>query len=316
MTGSGYNSPGIYYLYGQTIRSVWPLPYLSQAATDSVEYELLPDDGSFRTGQMEAIIKKLDKKNWFQYVPLTDGTIFLRWRGLFDFLVSADGRRIVGRSFLDHPHERFQAYLLNQVLSFAMVRQGIEPLHATVVVIDGRAVAFLGDSGYGKSTLAGAFLRAGYPILTDDMLIIETNNGQYLAHPGPPRIKLFPEMAKALLSGEVAGTAMNPDTTKLIIPLSDQDVARSPVAIKMFYALQAPDTNSRQVTISRLTQGHSLLAFVQNTFNTVLKGPERLAQQFNWAAELSANLPVKSLSYPRELSFLPKVLGAVLQDNA
>src|SRR5204863_102769 len=95
--------------------------------------------------------------------------------------------------------ESFQVYLLGQALSFALVKQGLEPLHATVVVVDGQGVAFLGDNGYGKSSLAACFLEGGYRLLTDDLLLLKASGGDVLAYPGPPRIKLFPEVARRFL---------------------------------------------------------------------------------------------------------------------
>ena len=59
------------------------------------------------------------------------------------------------------------------MLSFSLLSLGYEPLHATAVVVDGEAVAFLGDCGYGKSTLGAAFLARGFPLLTDDVLALE-----------------------------------------------------------------------------------------------------------------------------------------------
>jgi len=50
----------------------------------------------------------------------------------------------------------------------------------------------LGDSGHGKSSLAACFLAAGHRLLTDDLLVIGESGDYLMAHPGPPRIKLFP----------------------------------------------------------------------------------------------------------------------------
>ena len=86
--------------------------------------------------------------------------------------MSADGRHVAAGHLGNASAESFQSYLLGWVLSFALVKQGYEPLHATAVVVDGKAVAFLGTSGDGKSTLAAAFLHAGHTLLTDDLLLI------------------------------------------------------------------------------------------------------------------------------------------------
>ena len=93
------------------------------------------------------------------------------------------------------PTESFQVYLLGQALSFALLKLGFEPLHATAVVVDGRAVALLGESGSGKSTLAAAFVDAGFQMLTDDVLMVHECRGEAMAYPGPARLKLFPKVA-------------------------------------------------------------------------------------------------------------------------
>jgi hypothetical protein len=292
------------------------LPNLPLTEADSVNFELLSDPSLFNAHETIKVIAKFKDQKLFHYANLSDGSDFIRWTGSFDFIVSKDGHKINGRSLSDNSIESLQTYLLGQVLSFGMVRQGIEPLHATVVARKGQAVAFMGDCGYGKSTLAAAFLQAGFQILTDDMLIVRKDDLGYNAYPGLPRIKLYPHMAKALIRDAVSGTPMNPRTTKLIISLAKDHVVQGPTPLKMFYALQSPDQHNGKLTITHLSQGQALIAFVQNTFNTILRGTERLTQQFDKASELSTHVPVKSLSYPREMSMLPKVVDAVLKDIA
>jgi hypothetical protein len=89
--------------------------------------------------------------------------------------------------------------MLGQALSFALVKQHLEPLHATVVEIEGEGVAFLGGSAFGKSTIAASFLSAGHRLLTDDLLVLQERAGTIWAYPGPPRIKVFPDVAGRFL---------------------------------------------------------------------------------------------------------------------
>jgi hypothetical protein len=86
----------------------------------------------------------------------------------FEFLVSPDARRIEYRTLGRVSSESLATYLLGQVLSFALLSRGYEPLHATAVVIDGQAIAFLGDCGHGKSTLGAGLIARGFGLLTDD----------------------------------------------------------------------------------------------------------------------------------------------------
>ena len=261
-----------------------------------------------------------DTDDWFFRTPLPDGSDYLRWSGLFEFLISVDGRRITYHALTHGSRETLQTYLVSQTLSFALLKQGIESLHATVVVIQGQAVAFLGDCGYGKSSLGAAFLRAGHALLTDDMLVTsmpDQHQPIVLAHPGPPRIKLFPKIAKTLL-GRRSGTPMNPGTTKLILPLSDREHCGQAVPLRALYVLRSPASRRalKHIAIRSLTQRQACLALIANTFNTVIAEPPRPERQFNWAARLAGVVPVKSLSYPRRLAHLPAVVAAIHKDLA
>jgi hypothetical protein len=63
-----------------------------------------------------------------------------------------------------------------------------------------------------------------------------------------------------------------------------------------------------------MSESKAFLSVLKNTFNDVLLNPMRLKRQFEFAATVVANVPVKALSYPRTLSALPAVLNAVLSD--
>jgi hypothetical protein len=254
---------------------------------------------------------------WFRHACLQDGSIFLRWSGLFEFLVSPDGRRIAGRPLTHASREAFHTYLLGQVISFALLKQGIEPLHSTAVVIDGETVGFLGESSYGKSSLGAAFLQAGYPLLTDDLLVVKEEDHGFFAYPGPPRIKLFPEIARSLLGKSRKGTPMNNLTPKLIIPLDRHRSYHAAARLKALYVLGPPGTASRRkVMIRRISQRRAFLELLRNTFNPVIIERERLKRQFSVAALVASKVPVKLLSYPRILGSLPSVREAILSDLA
>jgi len=65
-------------------------------------------------------------------------------------------------------------YLLASIFGALCHQNGLLPLHASAVVVDGAVTAFLGDSGAGKSTLAAFLKRRGYPIVSDDICLLES----------------------------------------------------------------------------------------------------------------------------------------------
>src|SRR4051812_5900840 len=162
------------------------------ASGEAAEFTLLRADESF----FQALAAdRTPPKSPFCYKRLSDQSLYLHWCDQFEFHISADSRVIHSRAFEGVPEESLQVYLLGQVLSFALIGLGIEPLHATTLVVGGEGVAIIGDSGYGKSSLAGAFVHAGHKLLSDDLLVLEHSENGFRAFPGLPRLKLYDVMA-------------------------------------------------------------------------------------------------------------------------
>lgn len=314
-------SPGCYSLYGITVLSTMQLDCLRETPPGCASTELYDAPASiFRTAVPDTPLPSLPER-WFRHVTLPDGTDYLRWSKLFEFLISPDGRRIACHALNDVSAETFQAYLVSQTLSFALIKQGIEPLHATVVVIGKQAVAFLGDCAYGKSSLGAAFVQAGHRLLTDDVLVTSHDAGQRhrtFAHPGPARIKLFPGIAAHLLGRHRPGVSMNPATRKLILPLTSSEHCTTAVPLAAIYVLRAPTSHPApsKVVIRTLSPRQACLKLIANTFNTIITKPARLARQLAWAARMAGVVPVKSLSYPRRLTHISAVLTAIQKDLA
>jgi hypothetical protein len=100
-------------------------------------------------------------------------------------LLSVDGRWL--RCGVKGRHEQaWQRLLIAQVLPFAAVLNGLEVFHASAVVRNGAAVAFLGPSRAGKTSLALELCRQGAGFLADDVLALEPHAEELLAHPGTP----------------------------------------------------------------------------------------------------------------------------------
>jgi hypothetical protein len=203
--------------------------------------------------------------------------------------------------------------MLGQALSFALVKQHLEPLHATVVDVDGKAVAFLGGSAFGKSTLAASFLHAGSRLVTDDLLVVQESAGAVLAYPGPPRIKLFPAMASRFL-GDTEGVQMHKDTGKLIVPLGEGRACTQLVPLAAVYVVASPREACQQtkVTIEALSPREAVIELVKGTFNRRLAGAGRVERQFRVTTRLVEVVPVRRLIYPRHIDRLNDVKDMVI----
>lgn len=305
-----------YGAYGVSIRSDMPLPLPMARSGALFELRIRQRNGPIHTSVRQKIKLQANPSSAFDVGSLSGGSNYVGLRDVGECLVSSDGRDISCYRLPQANPESFNVYLLGQALSFALVKNGIEPLHATVVAVKGSAIGFLGDCGFGKSTLAAEFLQAGHRLLTDDLLILRKTGQHVVAYPGPPRIKLFPEIARRLRSGQIDGVPMNSQTHKLIVPLSQNRTCEVAIPFAAFYALPSPHemglaTNVRVTTLSRKEAFLKLLA---SAFNISILDPYRLRRQFQATQALANSLVVKKLSYPRVLHSLPLVREAILSD--
>jgi hypothetical protein len=307
-----------YCVYGIVVLSDTPLALPEYAHDGLGHVECLTAPASVFRAAMRGAPFDGEPDSWYRYAVLDDGSTYVRWDAIGEFLVAADGRRITCRRLDQSPSESFQVYMLGQALSFALVRQRFEPLHATVVVADDQAVAFLGDNAFGKSSLAACFLQTGARLLTDDLLVLHESSNRVLAYPGPPRIKLFPKMARRFLGDIATGVRMNEDTEKLILPLDEKRRCGSPIRLDAIYALAAPRDACRKpdVTIETLSPREAFIELVKGTFNRRLMSPRRLRDQFCFVARLTELISVKKLTYPRAVDRLQEVRARVLADLA
>src|SRR5262249_1475345 len=250
---------------------------------------------------------------WFEARLLVEGQRYLCGAGLFEFLTAADGRRIVTRRLCNAARapRAFETYLLGQVLSFALIALGLEPLHATAVVVGDTAIGFLGDCGRGKSTLGAAFVSAGHRLLTDDLLVLRDDHDGLCAAAGPTRLKLFRAPALRVLGSSVRGTPMNDRGGKLVFSMGAR-AAPGAAPLRALYVLRP--RRGRRVAIRTLSPRRAFVELAGNTFNACVLDAPRLARQFDLAARVAASVPVKTLTYPRRLDRLGDVRAAIEAD--
>lgn len=307
-----------YDIYGISLCSEIQLAFPESRSLQTADVSLLAASPEFFREATYGVTVNPSPTGWYKYARMDNGQSYLRWDGLFEFLIAADGRHIWCGWFGAASLESLQVYLLGHALSFALVKQGYEPLHATSVVIEGNAIAFLGSSGFGKSSLAAAFLAEGHRLLTDDMLLLRRTDRGYEGQPGPGRIKLFPKMARRFLAGTASAVPMNNETEKLVVPLSADYRHSGSAPLRVLYVLSPPrEVRRRQhIQLTSLTTRQTFIALVRCTFNSLITGSERLGRQYAECLQVASEVPARRISHPRVLSMLPDVRKSILSDLA
>lgn len=235
----------------------------------------------------------------------------LRFPGLADFDVSADGTQVAC-----HPSpgtDRFTVEHLyaNQVLPLALSRQGRLAFHASAVTVPGGTVAFLGRTGMGKSTLATRFARAGASFLTDDGLLLVPSSDGYMVWPNHPSIRLWDDSQQALLEDDVAVAPPVSFTSKARFLAGDRlPHCREPQRLLAAYVLEEPA--SVDIVIRRASASAAVLGWIRNSFLLDVEDPVMLTQHFQNATVVGHAIPTYNLHYPRQYERLPDVQAAIL----
>jgi hypothetical protein len=303
----------LYSVYGVAIKSDWPLafPTALDRTANMAEVEFVEGtDEDFS----DADAFSDPAGPWFQSHVFPDQSTYVRWSGLYEFRIPADGSRVACRALDGCDPIVLQSYLFGQALSFALVQQGLEPLHAAAVRVDDVAVGFLGDCAFGKSTLLASFLQAGHGALTDDLLMLMVKDGQAAALPGTGRIKLRPDSAGALLDGTAEGWPLNSGTLKRSFPVAAAQVQQTALPLKQLFFLSTPEERKhmKSIEIQPLSRPAMFQQLLKNSFNIEILTRQRVERQFAYLAMLASSLDGFLLRYPDGMHHLPLVRQSIV----
>lgn len=147
------------------------------------------------------------------------------------------GRRIVVEELREADEETIRARLLGEIFATLLRQRGHLVLHACAVAGRGGAVCVIGESGWGKSTLAEAFHQRGYALLTDDVAAFVTRPGQRPeVIPSYPQIRLRDDAALFLAPGGDGLTPISRNGPKLA--RSNVEMADDPIPVAAAYFLE------------------------------------------------------------------------------
>lgn len=233
-----------------------------------------------------------------------------RFEGLADVVISRDDFAICLTPVPDCDEASLKRTIHNSVLPVIANHTGRLSLHGSAVVIGDRAVAFMGLSRRGKTTLAGACARAGYPFLTEDWLELSGDDRHgYDALPKQPHLRLFPDSA-AYLTSQDPEEADGCEKTELHagtnLPFADR-----PFPLKAIFHL-GPG-NADETVIAPIDPSAALVSILPNAFVLDSHDKTRMRSHFQRLGTLAATVASYNLDYPRSFDHLAAVVRTVAE---
>lgn len=207
--------------------------------------------------------------------------------------------------------------ILGPIFSVLLRQRGLLAIHASCVEINGEAVGFIGNSGWGKSTLANAFYNQGYPLLTDDVMAIQVNEASEthpITFPAYPYVKLLPDAAASLGYDFEKLNVIYSGLPKRHNQLSER-FQRKPLPVKRIYALEKIAAPHHQV--QAISSQDALVELIRHSRVTnLLTTPEFTSAHLRQCTQLIKKVPVYRLRRKKALDAIPDLIKLIQDDVA
>jgi hypothetical protein len=287
-----------YLAYGIGIRSDVRLP-------DLIEQEAAPDV-VIRLGKAEPLQPTHPGTRFCQQFKPGDAYFYYYKMGRCRV---RDGREITGEPLLDIDLNMLGLLAQGPGISFLLHQRGCLTLHASCVNLGSAAIAFLGESGAGKSFMAAALQLRGHVVVADDVTIVEVDGSASSVYPGFPGLQLLPDAAK-----QFGCTVNEPER---LDPFEDKvtwrfpgEFTQHPVPLRRLYFLE----DGPSVRIDTVSRHRAVFELVRHSYWIRLMHDARPASYFLQCAKLCEIVPVLRLIRPRSASAMPELIRAVEED--
>ena len=201
-------------------------------------------------------------------------------------------------------------FILGPVLASLLRQRRLLVFHGSAVEINNSAVAFLGKSGWGKSTLASAFHKQGYNLITDDVMAVQMKMDCPMVLPSFPKTKLWKDAATAMEYNVEKLPRVHSNSEKYIHSLANR-FAETPLLVKRIYIL----AEGHEHNIEPINGRGALVELIRHSHGVdLLEIPELTTFNFNQCLKLIKHVPICRLIRPRSLSQLTESIKLVEED--
>jgi hypothetical protein len=207
------------------------------------------------------------------------------------------------------PHEdevRREQRLWGIPTTLCFMQRGDFALHAAAVEVDDKAILLAAPGRFGKTTLALAFHRRGYRLLTEDTACCGLAPEAVLL-PGPTSVRLRPDMFDGEAPPGTTVVAVRKDRIHLALDSYRVGDGR-PVPIKALVFLRE---SSGDIFLERLKSSTAIPDLW--TLNFRLQNEAARGRSFSQLAQLATTVPVWDLHRPLQAANLDEIVSRIVE---
>ena len=287
-------------VYGLTVRSEVPLHLHRPAAPGTpadLEIELGPPVARTEETPPGRVLLDLRGSRRF-YTATEDGPAYrLRFFGSCDVVLDRGLTRATVHPVADGDPDLLPVLLSGNLLAFVLAVRGETVLHASAVQVGSAALAFIGASGMGKSTMATLLCAAGARLVTDDVLRLDLVGTPPTCSLGATELRLrkgADHLAERF--GSAPGVRTTGDSRQALAatPATPEDLPLAALVVPV------PD-HSRERTsaeISRLPAKDAMLLLAQFPRLLGWEDPTVTGRAFHQLADVVDRVPVHAAVLP------------------
>ena len=290
-----------YRIHGLNISSELECPFLGKATGEN--------DVTIRFGEIDSSgVEEQTKKEIY---AIGSDTIYAHFKGISRYL-SKGGREIIIEKYPEADDDHVRLFLLGVVLGITLHIRGFLPLHACAIAHEGKAILFMGESGTGKSTLAEAFRRKGYQLLSDDVCCTRI---------GDKSASMFPSISGINLSLDTMKFFQFPESEYMkglylkrkYIYLSEESFCDKEIELGKAYRIKTHE--SKEIIITKLNKFDKAVLLREQTYRKLaMQKLGRVKHHLDQCSRLSSMMDISVIERPDDISRLEDVVNALEQD--
>ena len=292
----------IYKVFGLTIESETECPELMHSdgiPQVKITYGSIPEN----------LASPVSKGVRFQAAP---GEFLLKVDNVAGYHVRA-GNSITIQPAKGSNEEEIRLFLLGSAFGALILQRGLFPFHGSGIALENKGIIFSGPSGSGKSTLAGAFLKKGYPLIADDVSVVEIRNSIPFIHPGYPQMKLWKDSLEKLEQYEEDMPRVRKMLEKYRLDVTSSFIDNE-VPLSSVYILHS--TNKEGVELEGISGIEKFNALRNNTYRyNFIRGLKQEELHFKYLASVAGKLNVKRITRTNRSFMIDELVEVILKDN-
>jgi hypothetical protein len=189
-------------------------------------------------------------------------------------------------------------------------------LHASAVKVGSGAVLIMGAPGAGKSTTAATLVRRGFPLISDDVAVLESTGMSHAVHIGPAYLRIYENSAVA--AGWPAGLPRlfhHPIfDEKRYVDLADETRDAEPIPVQAIYVLERHMEWRSGKTIQPLRPRQGLQHLLANGYCNRFLDDEGRRECLRRAIALVNSVPIRIINVQSDLGEIGPLADLVIHD--